>query len=397
MIELIGNTGNEGIYWLRRVLDKNPNLSVIMITAYGGIELAVKAVRMGAADFVTKPWENDKLLQIIESAYKLSSGRKKAKDKNVNNNKATQKKEDFFEGKSESWQKVLQIINKVAATDANVLITGENGTGKEVAAKKIHQLSNRKDNSMVMVDMGAIVDGLFESELFGHKKGSFTDAKQDRKGKIEEADKGTLFLDEIANMALPMQAKLLTVLQNRTVTRLGENEVRQIDIRLICATNGDLLNMVNNGHFREDLLYRINTIHIEIPPLRERKADIPQFVNYFLLKYSNKYNKSGLTISDSAMDLLLAYNWPGNIRELQHSIEKAVILSDRDKIEPADFMLREVESSKSINQFSGTIEEMEKSLIEDAIVKHEGNMTSVAMQLGITRQTLYNKIKKYDL
>ncbi|ASB50527.1 sigma-54-dependent transcriptional regulator [Alkalitalea saponilacus] len=391
------NSGNEGIYWLKRVLDKYPSLSVIMITAYGGIELAVKAVRMGATDFITKPWENTKMLQVVESACRLSAGRKKAKGSASNVNISAGKVEDVFEGESESWKKVLQIISKVAATDANVLLTGENGTGKEVVAKKIHQLSGRKDKSLVMVDMGAIVEGLFESELFGHKKGAYTDAKLDRTGKIEEANEGTLFLDEIGNLPLPMQAKLLTVLQSRTVTRLGENEPRPVNIRLLSATNGDLPNMVETGHFREDLLYRLNTIHIEIPPLRQRKADIPGFVNHFLLKYTEKYNKTGLKISDSAMELLFSYNWPGNVRELQHAIEKAVILSDQDKIQPADFMFREVESQKSMNQFSGTLEEMEKSLIEDAIMRHQGNMSSVAMQLGITRQTLYNKIKKYDL
>ncbi|TCO09372.1 sigma-54-dependent transcriptional regulator [Natronoflexus pectinivorans] len=391
------NTGNEGIYWLKRVLDKYPSLSVIMITAYGGIELAVKAVRMGAADFVTKPWENAKMLQVIESACRVSAGRKRAKGDVSVKSKSADSKDEVFEGESDSWKKVLQIISKVAITDANVLLTGENGTGKEVVAKKIHQLSARKQNSMVMVDMGAIVEGLFESELFGHKKGAFTDAKNDRIGKIEEANEGTLFLDEIGNMPLPMQAKLLTVLQSRTVTRLGENDPRPVNIRLISATNGELPKMVDNGNFREDLLYRINTIHIEIPPLRQRKADIPGFVNYFLLKYTEKYHKTGLTISDSAMELLLSYNWPGNVRELQHAIEKAVILSDQEKIQPADFMFREIESKKSMNQFNGTLEQMEKSLIEEAIMRHQGNMTSVAMQLGITRQTLYNKIKKYDL
>lgn len=389
------NSGNEGLYWLKRVLDKHSDLSVVMITAYGGIELAVKAVRMGAADFITKPWENARMIQVIESACRVAAGRRKARSSKLN----TKASEEAvaFEGSSESWKKVLQIVSKVAATDANILLTGENGTGKEVLAKKIHQLSERKNGALVMVDMGTVVEGLFESELFGHKKGAFTDAGQDRMGKIEAANEGSLFLDEIGNLPLSMQAKLLSILQSRTIIRLGENEARPVNLRLISATNGDLLQMVGKGLFREDLLYRINTIHIEVPPLRQRKTDIPGLAHHFLAKYTTKYSKDGLKFSDTAMDLLLAYNWPGNVRELQHAVEKAVILCEQTEIMPADFMFRESNPQKITDVFNGTLEQMEKHLIEEALLRHQGNLSAVAVQLGITRQTLYNKIKKYGL
>jgi len=393
------NTGNEGIYWLQRVLDQESGLSVVMITAFGDVELAVKAVRMGSVDFVLKPWENEKMLATIESAYKLNQSRKEVKKLKLKEKQLiaeiNRPVQDLI-GSSGAWKQVIELVAKVAATNANVLITGENGTGKELIAREIHRLSPRSDKVMVTVDMGSITETLFESELFGHKKGAFTDAHSDRTGKIETAHEGTLFLDEIGNLPLPMQAKLLSVLQNRAITRVGENIPVPVDVRLICATNCNLLQMVANGRFREDLLYRINTIHIELPPLRNRRADIAELANFFLRKYVEKYNKPSLSITEAALQKLETYAWPGNVRELQHAIEKAVILSDSAMLQPSDFLFRSSDSVSDI-QSNCTLEEMEQKLIAEAISTCEGNMTSVANQLGITRQTLYNKIKRYGL
>ena len=393
------NTGNEGIYWQQRVLDQEPGLSVVMITAFGDVELAVKAVRMGSVDFVLKPWENEKMLATIESAYKLNQSRKEVKKLKLKEKQLiaeiNRPVQDLI-GSSGAWKQVIELVAKVAATNANVLITGENGTGKELIAREIHRLSPRSDKVMVTVDMGSITETLFESELFGHKKGAFTDAHSDRTGKIETAHEGTLFLDEIGNLPLPMQAKLLSVLQNRAITRVGENIPVPVDVRLICATNCNLLQMVANGRFREDLLYRINTIHIELPPLRNRRADIAELANFFLKKYVEKYNKPSLSITEAALQKLETYAWPGNVRELQHAIEKAVILSDSAMLQPSDFLFRSSDSVSDI-QSNCTLEEMEQKLIAEAISTCEGNMTSVANQLGITRQTLYNKIKRYGL
>lgn len=393
------NTGNEGLYWLQRVLEKHPDMGVVMITAYGDIELAVKAVRLGALDFITKPWENEKMLAIVESASRLT-----ASQKNVNGKQgrgehipAISQLPDVFKGVSVAWKKVMAIVEKVASTDANVLITGENGTGKEIVASEIHRLSLRAGRQLVSVDMGSIVESLFESELFGHKKGAFTDAGCDRIGKIQEADGGTLFLDEIGNLPLSMQTKLLSVLQNRAVTRLGENIPISVNVRLICATNSPLIQRVEDGTFREDLLYRINTIHLELPPLRERKDDIPGLAHFFLQKYTDKYHKQGMKLSESSLGILTDYNWPGNVRELQHAIEKAVILCDGNCISPTDFMFPRFDIDSGDSAYEGTLEDMEKKLITDAIQRFEGNMTAVATQLGITRQTLYNKIRKYGL
>ncbi len=393
------NSGNEGLYWLHRVLEQEPGMSVVMITAFGDVELAVKAVRLGAADFVLKPWDNDKMLATIESAWRLSQSRKEVKKLRLKEKQLIaeiNRPGPSLIGSSPAWKAVLDYVSKVATTNASVLITGENGTGKELIAKEIHRLSPRADKVMVTVDMGSITETLFESELFGHKKGSFTDAQTDRVGKIETAHEGTLFLDEIGNMPLPMQSKLLSVLQNRTITRVGENFPVTVDVRLICATNCNLLQMVANGAFREDLLYRINTLHIELPPLRNRKPDIEELALFFLKKYSDKYNKPELVLSSKALEKLEDYSWPGNVRELQHAVEKAVILSDGPSLEPSDFVFRSGEAMTGAN-FEGTLEEMERKLIREAIAKNEGNLTAVAGQLGITRQTLYNKIKRYGL
>lgn len=385
------NTGNEGLYWLQRVIEYQPSISVIMITAYGDVSLAVRAIQMGATDFVLKPWDNEKLLSTINSACKLSSSRNKAQK-----SARTTSGNTNIIGKSEAWINVMQMVNKVATTSANVLITGENGTGKEVVAEELHRLSSRARKPMISVDMGSITETLFESELFGHKKGAFTDAHTDREGKIEAANQSTLFLDEIGNLSMPMQAKLLSALQNRSITRVGDNKPIPVDIRLVCATNCNLEQMVAEGRFREDLLYRINTIHIELPPLRNRKDDIRLLAEFFLQKFADEYNKVGYTICDQAIDKLEQYSWPGNIRELQHAMEKAVILSNSNTIQPSDFMFRSAEPAISTS-FDGTLEDMERRLIADAISKNNGNMSAVATQLGITRQTLYNKLKKYGL
>ncbi|MCF8358113.1 MAG: sigma-54 dependent transcriptional regulator [Prolixibacteraceae bacterium] len=393
------NTGNEGIYWLQRVLEIDSAISVVMITAYGDVELAVKAVRMGASDFVLKPWENEKMLVTIESACRLSKSKAEVKKLQMKESQLIaelNRGDKKLIGSSQEWQKVMKLVKKVATTDANVMITGENGTGKELVAREIHSLSHRAKNVMVTVDMGAITETLFESELFGHKKGAFTDARSDRTGKIETANGGTLFLDEIGNLSLSMQAKMLNVLQNRKVTRVGENVPFEVDIRLVSATNCDLLKRVEEGTFREDLLYRINTIHIELPPLRNRVDDIPELAEFFLSRYKVKYNKRETTFSDVALTKLKKYKWPGNVRELQHAIEKALILSDGKTLGPSDFVFTNERDEDAILPDS-TLEDMEKQLIAAALKKHIGNMTAVAAQLGITRQTLYNKIKKYGL
>lgn len=393
------NTGNEGIYWLQRVLEIDQGMSVIMITAYGDVELAVKAVRLGAVDFVLKPWDNEKMMATIESAWKLNQSRrevKKLRQKEQQLIAEINKSNKNLIGTSKAWIDVMQMVAKVASTNANVLITGENGTGKDLVAREIHRLSPRAEKVMVAVDMGSIPESLFESELFGHKKGSFTDAKADRNGKIETANEGTLFLDEIGNLSLAMQAKILSVIQNRSVTKVGDNIPVKVDVRLICATNCNLPKLVAEGSFREDLFYRINTIHIELPPLRERVADVPELAAFFLKKYADKYNKSQLTFQPETIEKLKNYNWPGNVRELQHAVEKAVILNDGSSLHPSDFMFRSDEAGGPM-VIDGTLEEMERKLIAGSIKKNDGNMTAVANQLGITRQTLYNKIKKYGL
>lgn len=390
------NTGNEGLYWLKRILEYDPNSSVIMITAYGDVELAVKAVKEGAVDFVLKPWENSKLLATINTAVQLQNSKKEIKSlkQKEQNMKAAIHKPKSIIGESPRFKEVLEIVQKVAKTDANILITGENGTGKEVIAKEIHQQSLRKNELMVSVDMGSLSETLFESELFGHVKGAFTDAKEDRVGKFEVAKGSTLFLDEIANLSLPLQAKLLATLQNREIVRVGSNKKIPIDIRLICATNGNLPELVKSGQFREDLLYRINTIQIEIPPLRERISDIPLLADFFLDIYSLKYKKDFLKISSNAKDKMCQYSWPGNVRELQHTIEKAVILSDKDLLDAEDFFFSKKKEKENV---PSTLEEMEKEMIVTSLERHNGNLSAVASQLGITRQTLYNKIKKYNL
>lgn len=392
------NTGNEGLYWLKRILEHDVNHSVIMITAYGDVELAVRAVKEGAVDFVLKPWENSKLLATINAAIQLRNSRKEVKslkEKEQNLKAAVKKGRATIIGKAPAFREVLDMVAKVAKTDANVLITGENGTGKEVIARELHQQSLRHNEVMVSVDMGSLSETLFESELFGHVKGSFTDAKEDRAGKFEIAKGSTLFMDEIANLSLPLQAKLLAALQNREIVKVGSNKKIPIDIRLVCATNSNLHTLVKEGKFREDLLYRINTIQIEIPPLRKRIADIPLLADFFLEIYCAKYKKPALKLSNDVLEKMKQYAWPGNVRELQHAIEKAVILGDGDTLTLNDFFFSDAHTYTPIA--ARTLEEMEREMITSSIKQNDGNLSVVATQLGITRQTLYNKIKKYRL
>jgi DNA-binding NtrC family response regulator len=390
------NNGNEGFYWLRRIKEFNPDISVVMITAFGDVDTAVRALKEGASDFVLKPWDNEKLLATLKLAIQLNQSKKEVKQ--LKERESGLKKEINREpgeiiGSSQQIKDVLKMARKVARTDANVLLTGENGTGKELIAQEIHRLSHRSAEIIVSVDMGAVPETLFESELFGHKKGAFTDARENRLGKFELADRGTLFLDEIGNLSFHMQSKLLSALQNREITRIGSNDVVPVDIRLICATNRNPDKMVSEGLFREDLLYRINTIQIDIPPLRCRGNDIIELTEFFLRKFIIKYGKSELRINNQSYDKLMRYTWPGNIRELQNTIEKAVILCDLSVIKPEDLYLRPTPEI-SENDPVITLEEVEERMINLAIEKNNGNLTAAAEQLGITRQTLYNKFKK---
>jgi DNA-binding NtrC family response regulator len=394
------NSGNEGLFWMKEILKHDDTISVVMITAYGDVELAVKAIREGAVDFILKPWDNKKLLATINASWKLRTSRQEASYLKTDNQflkkEIKRNEEKIVLGASPTMINVMNIVRKVAGTDANVLITGENGTGKELVAREIHNLSKRSNELMVGVDMGSITETLFESEMFGHVKGAFTDAKEDRSGKFEIAHNGTLFLDEIGNISLQSQAKLLSALQHRYIVRVGSNRQIPVDIRLICATNCMLPDRVDSGLFREDLLYRINTIQIEVPPLRDRVDDIPVLAFHFLRIYCDKYNKPGKKLNTQALEKLSNYRWPGNIRELQHSIEKAVILSSSLILDASDFTFNT--SSKGVTDNSDiTLEEMEKKLIAESIKKHKNNLSVVASKLGITRQTLYNKLKRYNL
>ena len=389
------NTGNEGLFWLSEIKKEDASIQVVLFTAYADIDLAVRGIKEGAADFVVKPWDNAKLLETLKTAYTIRTANRKgisiATDKLV-----VSKESGMFWGESNAMQQLRSLIEKVARTDANILVTGENGTGKEMLAREIHLLSNRKKETLVPVDMGAITETLFESELFGHVKGAFTDARADRPGKFEVANKGTLFLDEIGNLSYHLQAKLLTALQRRSIVRVGSNTPIPVNIRLICATNRDLQEMVQKGNFREDLLYRINTIHVEIPPLRERPEDIVPLTEIFLSKYTKIYGKTAMCLSLDAKEKLKAQPWFGNIRELEHTIEKAVIIAERSVLDGNDFDFPRAKK-KPVTKEATTLEEMEYNMIKNAMDKYSGNLSLVASQLGISRQTLYNKIKRYEL
>ncbi|MBC7507193.1 MAG: sigma-54-dependent Fis family transcriptional regulator [Ferruginibacter sp.] len=394
------SSGKEGFEWLDKILDLDPFISVVLFTAYGDIEMAVRAIKLGAKDFVLKPWQNDKLVDTLKMALEIALEKKASKIKmpeNKNRKMLSPLLEHPFIGNSEGIQQILNTIERVAATDANILILGENGTGKDLVAKNIHQQSLRKDKPFVTVDLGAISESLFESELFGHVKGAFTDAREERIGKLEEADGGTIFLDEIGNISLPMQAKLLTVLQNRTITKVGSNKPKTIDVRLVCATNKAVYKMVAENLFRQDLLYRINTIEIQLPPLRDRKEDIPLLADYFVHVYAKKYNRSVAALNSTVVKQIQKHQWPGNVRELQHAIERAVILSQSDTLQPEDFKgLRLTNEGANIIE-TLQLEEMEVLLIKKAMQKHNGNITETARELGLTRASLYRRLEKYGI
>mgnify|MGYP000760497277 FL=1 len=383
------NTGNEGLYWLHEIKKMQPSLPVVLFTAYADIDLAVRGIKEGAADFIVKPWDNTRLVDTLSATCRNSSkGKKKAELRRVVSS--------MYWGESNAMKQLRTLIEKVAQTDANILITGENGTGKEMLAREIHHLSPRRKQEMVTVNMGAISESLFESELFGHERGAFTDAYESRPGKFEAASGSTLFMDEIGNLPLGMQAKLLTALQNRNITRVGSNKVIPVDIRLISATNLNIQERIESGRFREDLLYRLNTIHLELPPLRERGDDILLFIDYFIRRYANKYGRKDIFLHENALEKLRSYHWPGNIRELQHSIEKAIILCEGNVIRPKDIFVKQTWSPQ-LSTVVPNLEEVERQAIETAIRQNDGNLTATAEQLGISRQTLYNKIKRFKL
>ena len=387
------NSGNEGLFWLREIKRISPKTEVVLFTAYADIQLAVTGIKEGAADFIVKPFDNEKMIGTLLEAR----DKNKAADKATGKNGGKDSKSTMYWGDSDVMNNLRNIVEKVAATDANILITGENGTGKEVLANEIHRLSTRGGKKMLPVDMGAITETLFESELFGHVKGAFTDAKTDKPGKFELADGSTIFLDEIGNLSYSLQAKLLTALQRRSIVRVGGSTQIPVDVRLVCATNRNLQQMVNDGEFREDLLYRINTIHLELPALRQRKADIVPLANRFLRQYGDIYNKTNLRFSYEAEKKLTSLPWYGNIRELQHAIEKAVILSDGGMISAEDIDGgNQTRREKPLEEVQ-TLDEMESRMIEKTIKECEGNLSVVAARLGISRQTLYNKIKRYGI
>ncbi|GJM59646.1 sigma-54 dependent transcriptional regulator [Persicobacter diffluens] len=398
-------SGKEGFYWLEHIMERDANAVVILITAFGDVEMAVQALKQGATDFVLKPWQNEKLLATLTSASKLRKSYEQVDTLRQTNRQLSADQQDNFGqmiGDSPSMRNVFAIIDKVATTDANVLILGENGTGKELVAREIHNRSMRKNNIFVNVDMGAITETLFESELFGHKKGAYTDAKEDRVGRFEMANKGSLFLDEIGNLSMPLQSKLLTALQRREITRIGTNKSIPVDIRLITATNMPLHEMVHQNTFRQDLLYRINTVEIHLPPLRERQEDIPTLARHFINNYCKKYQKPPISLDDSGLQRMKSYGWPGNIRELQHAIERAIIMCDGEKLSEKDFFFLQQtmhqvqnEPSQPANNFN--LDEVEKNVIQKAIDKHNGNISQAAKELGLTRASLYRRLQKYGI
>ena len=394
-------SGKEGFHWLNEIIAKDPQAVVILITAFGDVEMAVKALKEGATDFVLKPWQNEKLLATLATASKLKRSYKEVdrlkRAKHQLEQDINQPFKDII-GTSPAMEKVYKLIDKVAKTDANVLILGENGTGKELIARALHQKSMRKENVFVGVDMGAITETLFESELFGHKKGAFTDAKEDRAGRFEVANKGSLFLDEIGNLSMPLQSKLLAVLQNREVTRLGTNVAIPIDIRLICATNMPIDEMVADSQFRQDLLYRINTVEIKLPALRERTEDIAQLCDHFTKMYAKKYRKDISGINEDGIKHLRSYPWPGNVRELQHAIERAVIMTEHQQLDKEDFFFLTASNQEiSPNTDNYNLDEIEKNVIHRAIEKHSGNISKAAKELGLTRASLYRRLEKHGL
>ena len=390
------NTGNEGIFWLKKVKEIDKNMAVIMITAYGDIDLAVRSLKEGATDFIVKPWHNERLVTTIKEILRKKSGGDVSASLKVANNSVIGTQ---LLGTSEVMEEIFYKIEKIAPTDANVLILGENGTGKELVAQAIHQKSLRAQQPFVKVDVGALTESLFESELFGHKKGAFTDAREDRIGRFESAEHGTLFLDEIGNITLHQQAKLLSVLQNRKIMRLGSNEQIPVDIRLICATNLPLAELANESKFRKDLVYRINTVEITIPPLRKRKDDILMLAKHYAKIYADKYIKPTPDFDAACKEKLMQYTFPGNVRELQYSIERAVIMAEGDVLKASDIIFSPLESSQSKMEEDGDLKlsSLEKKTILKVIEKHSGNISKAAKELGITRTALYRRLSKYEI
>jgi len=393
-------SGEEGMRWLKKILDIESSSNIIMITAYGDVNNAVRAMKLGAIDFITKPWQNEKLLGTVSSAYRLSVSRRKVKQLQTQKTALSSVIDSQYPdliGESDAMKQVVSDMEKVASTDANVIILGENGTGKELIAREIHRKSLRRDEVFISVDLGAISETLFESELFGHEKGAFTDAREDRMGRFEAAAGGTLFLDEIGNLNLPLQSKLLSVLQTRDIYRVGSSKPIEIDIRLICATNQPIKKMVSEGQFRQDLLYRINTVEIELPPLRERQEDIPLITRFYLSRYKKKYRKEKLSIPDYVIKKLQKFDWPGNIRELQHALERAVIMSDGDVLKTSDFQFLSLDDSAGTKGDDYNLMELEKWAISNCLKKHGGNVTRAANELGLTRGALYRRIEKHGI
>lgn len=397
------NSGQEGFHWLDKILEIDPSAVVVLITAFGSVDMAVKAIKAGASDFVMKPWENEKLLATLLSAVALRSSKEEVVQLKAQQQMLREELDHKFKdiiGQSSTMIQVFDTIDRVAETDANILVLGENGTGKELIARSIHRNSKRADKAFVTVDLGAITESLFESELFGHVRGSFTDAKTDRAGRFEIAHGGTLFLDEIGNLSLPLQAKLLTAIQNKKIQRVGSNKTIEVDIRLICATNMPLYDMVQSGDFRQDLLYRMNTIELHLPALRERTEDISLLAKHYLGDFAQKYNKDIYKFSDATLARLEKYHWPGNVRELQHAVERAVIMSRDNILQPEDFFFNNTQppkESKELNLDQFNLEDVERILIRKVLAKHNGNITHAAQELGLTRSSLYRRLEKYGL
>jgi len=397
------NSGQEGFHWLDKILEIDPSAVVVLITAFGSVDMAVRAIKAGATDFVMKPWENEKLLATMLSAIQLRSSKaevQQLKDQQELMREELDHKFKDIIGQSSAMIRVFDTIERVAETDANVLVLGENGTGKELIARAIHRNSKRADKPFVTVDLGAITETLFESELFGHVRGAFTDAKTDRAGRFEVANGGTLFLDEIGNLSPALQAKLLTALQNKRISRVGSNKILDVDIRLICATNMPLYDMVQKGEFRQDLLYRINTIELTLPSLKERNEDIRILAEHYLEQFAKKYNKDIYKFSEATVKRLEKYHWPGNVRELQHAVERAVIMSRDNILQPEDFFFNSSNQPKDqseINLDQYNLEDVERILIRKVLAKHNGNITHAAQELGLTRSSLYRRLEKYGL
>jgi two-component system, NtrC family, response regulator HydG len=393
-------TGNQGLFWLKKILSLSPDTQVILLTAFADIQIAVMSMKEGALDFIAKPWQNEKLLATVKTANVVSQEKKKVrllKGQQRTLVSALDQRYEPFIGQSAAITDIRKTIEKVAPTEAGILILGQNGTGKEVIAREIHRHSTRAEGIFMAVDVGSLSENIFESELFGHRKGAFTDAKEDRIGRFEAAAGGTLLLDEIGNLSLPLQAKLLTVLQHRKVVRLGTNDSIDLDVRIICATNCNLQTMVEEGKFREDLLYRINTVEITVPPLYDRPEDIPLIADHFLAKFSHKYQKAYLKLSKEVSTYLQKYRWPGNIRELQHALERAVIMCEGRELLPENFGALEKQMNGDLMFDQLNLEKLEAWAIRKAIAKHHGNISHAAQELGLSRGAMYRRMETYGI